>query len=575
MSVRTSNLTNFKGEKLATENFVDKKINLPEGVDSVIDAETNKLSSELNPIAVASMQNATGTTDFSKLKIIGDCSVIYGANGLITLRIGPALNSSLFNGLDGISKATATYAKSGNETATMASSFGATSTNVTKESTDNFTVKCGTTATTATAAGNAVHFEDNVNGKFKVTIFNGTSNDEVIVGPITTSTTYKVGGASSNAIECAITNFKAEPKISSGANGYCGNVNFTFYPDKYFSGSTNYRVVKIEQLEGNDVVATWTNTDNIVYFHLNDTTTPATPTGASYTLTKDTKVISGITYLTTSSKVNPSATGMANIGFPGAVTNKANCSPSGGTWFTGFNETATTAFTTWTDVKGTTMSWSGTGASLLIGKWDNPQISVKGTNINGSGTAKTSAETNNAIYVCDSNGYVSTTHGSFKDASRLKADFATAFASVDLTTSGNTDLQTFNGYIQYPNFDFSGYNKNGATAVNKNYGNCTGTRYAYLKLSKTGTIMGGTFKFDTVASPKAELEAKTIKIELANSTTGAWMDLLDIATTFSYGTSNSIGFSIPQASNYGSGYLLCKITMNSTATTQIGSVSLA
>jgi hypothetical protein len=53
------------------------------------------------------------------------------------------------------------------------------------------------------------------------------------------------------------------------------------------------------------------------------------------------------------------------------------------------------------------------------------------------------------------------------------------------------------------------------------------------------------------------------------------MDLLAIGTTFSYGTYSAIGFSIPQASNYGSGFMLCKITMNSTATTKIGSVSLA
>ena len=53
------------------------------------------------------------------------------------------------------------------------------------------------------------------------------------------------------------------------------------------------------------------------------------------------------------------------------------------------------------------------------------------------------------------------------------------------------------------------------------------------------------------------------------------MDLLDIASTFSYGTSNAIGFSIPQASNYGSGFMLCKITMKKGATAKIKSISLS
>jgi hypothetical protein len=73
--------------------------------------------------SVASMENSTGEQDFSKLKIIGDCNVIYGANGLITLRIGPALNCSLFDGTDGISTTSVTYNTSGTETATVSGDY--------------------------------------------------------------------------------------------------------------------------------------------------------------------------------------------------------------------------------------------------------------------------------------------------------------------------------------------------------------------------------------------------------------------------------------------------------------------
>ena len=578
----------FKGDKYATEKFVDNKIGpLPEGVESVIDSQTNNLNVKLNPIAVASMQNATGSTDFSKLKIIGDCSVNYGVDGTITLRIGPALNCSLFNGTDGISSAVVSYSATGTETATVSSDYSditniGSRTIVVKGESDTLKANAGTTQTTESVAGNSVHFEDSENGSFKVYIGTGkgaTTETAYTVGPITGNGNYYESGKTSadGSILCSITNFKDEPKLSSGANGKCANVNFTFTPNKLFTETTDFRIIKIEQLEGENVVATWTNSTATVYMFMIETNTPSVPASASYTITKNTKVISGITYLTTSSTVTPSATGLANIGYPGCVSNKLNCSPNGGTWFSSFNETETSRFQTWTDVKDATMNWTGSAKNILVGSYTSPKISVYAINMHGNGQSVVS-DSNGAIYVCDTNGYTSNKHGTYADNNRLQSDYSTAFASIDLSSEGNTDLQTFNGYIQYPTEDYSSYNQNEGIAINPNYSSCSGTRYAYLKLLKTGTIMGGTVTIVTESNPQTELTNGSLKIELANSASGTWMDLIsEIGTTFSYGTTSVIGFSIPQAANYGSGFLLCRISMTKPSSgtgVRIGNVTI-
>lgn len=574
MSVRTSKLKNFQGQEYIVK-------------EDIIDTATGGIKTSLNSLTIKDSSNSVNASgiDFSQLKVIGDCKLIAGSDGLITLRIGPAVNSSLFNGNDGISNASVTYKANGVETATLSSSYSSTThgttTSVMKESTDTMTANCGSTITTSTVAGNAVHFEDNTNGKFKVYIGSGKNAETInsyTFGPINDSKNYYEDGATSGAIKCAVTNWKEEPKKDSGANGYCANVNFTFTPSTLFDETTDFRIVKIEQLEGESVVATWTNGNTVYCYFVDETSTkPSDVTESSYTLTKDTKTISGVTYLTTSSKVNPTAKGLANIAYPAYVNNKANIAPVNGSWFTTYNHTSTTGWTTWTDVKDTTMDLVATSTTLNIGKFTNPQLTIKGVNINGSSAkGATSQITNNNLLICNSDGDVDlTTDGSLTDASRLQSDFVTTFVSTDLSATGNTDLQTYNGCIQYPKDDYSTYNMNNGVAINPNYSTCSGNRYAYFKFTKTGTIMSGSITFGAVVNPETELKAGTIKIELANKVGGTWMDLMDIATTFSYGTTSTIGFSIPQAANYGSGSMICRITMKETAETKIQSISMA
>lgn len=563
---RINNLTNFKGQQYALK-------------DDIIDSTTGNLKTELNPVAITNSNGSVNTFDYSKLKVIGDCALIEGADGTITLRIGPAVNSSLFNQKDGISTANVTYGVSSSETATISSAFSevhGTSTAVLKDAGDTVTAKCGSTKTTATVAGNSVHFEDNANGKFKVYVASGKNAENEAVayefGPVTGNKTE-----TKNGITLAITNWQEEPKKSSGANGYCANINFTVKPSELFTSSTDFKVTQIEQLEGDSVVATWTNT-GAVLFYLNDTTKASQPTSASYTIAPTTKVISGVTYLTTGSQVTPTAEGLSNIAYPAAVTNKAYIAPVNGNWFAAYYETQSSAFTTWTDTKNTLMSLTATAKALNKGVYANAQLNVKGNNIYGSSTSgststvQTSGGANVDLLVCDTSGYVDSSNGTI--SGRLQSDYDTAFNEAnDLVAT--TDVQTYNGWIQYPSTNYSIYNTIAANVSNPDYSACTGDRYAYFKLTKSGTIMGGTVNIASVASVETELKNGNVKIELANNVDGSWMDLMSIGTTFSWGTSNAIGFSIPQASNYGNGFMLCKITMKKGATSKIKSISMA
>ena len=671
MAIRTNQLVNFKGEPYATVPEVETKI-----YEAVQESKISVSGSTGTP--------EDGSNILQSLKVIGDCKIIYGNDGQITLRIGPALNSSLLNDTDGITTAKVTYTAPVSESATLSNDYsdnkfiGGLSTTrniVVSRDVDKITATTGSKSTVIDATtgavstkGNEVHFEGANTGKFKIYVNAYGVDIPFVVGPIEDNDTYKakgkftqyvftkdttfvsgkkyyklnegsyvedksvIAGAEITAstyyeaielgfqyrltsdtkfvsgkdyyildndsyvkktvtagaavtgntyyekqpayVNCAVTNYKQQPKTSSGASGYCACVSFTFIPENLFQSDVEFRLVKIEQIQVSgtkeSVVATWNNSDKVNYVYLLDSNTlPGQPTSASYVLsaqtTTNTKKISGITYLTTSTTMTPSAQGLFNCGYPGYITNKLNCAPSGGSWFDSFNEISTGSFTTWTTAKGTTMNWEGTAKSILKGTWDNPQITVKGTNMHGSGTGVTSVETNNQICVCDTNGYLSSSNGTYKDESRFAKGFASAFSSTDLTATGNEDLQTFDGCIIYPTKNFSVYNKNGKTATNPNYSNCAGTRYAYLKLTKSGTIMGGTVTIKCVDSPETALtdDEPSLKIQLSNKPDDetSWMDLMDIGTSFSYDATTSIGFSIPQASSYGSGMMYCRVVM--------------
>ena len=307
MAVRATGLKNFKGDAYITKPELDDAIQAATGGESgLIDKDTGNLRHDLNPIHITSMErpNESGKNDddkkdqdFSNIKFIGNCKVIYGDSGQITIRIGDNLNSSLYNGKDGISTTTVASEKSGDSAGVPSADYknvsaanGSTSFQIFK-GTAKITANSGTAQTTAAGAtdgtnGNEVHFDDNANGKFKVYISKNGTEEVYVVGPITANGAYygKLNGQGNNVtgIVCSVTQFGTEPKSDKGATGYSGCVNFTITPSGIYAGSTAFQFTKIEMCEGDSKVATWTNSKtNGTYFYLKETDAPGTPTGAN------------------------------------------------------------------------------------------------------------------------------------------------------------------------------------------------------------------------------------------------------------------------------------------------------
>ena len=561
--VRATQLHNFKGDPYLTKPDLEEIIGGT--VENLIDENTNNLNHTLNPIHITSMERpniSTKTTnfaeyndkrdqDFNNIKFIGNCEVKYGDDGKITIRIGDNVNSSLYNGTDGISNATVTGTRTGDTAGVPSAGYsnvsganGSTSFQIFQAG-DTITATTGTTAAQAGGLtdgtnGTTTHFDDNQNGTFKVYIKKNGNEEVYIVGPINESKTYygKLNGEGNDVtgIACTVTNWGEEAMSAKGATGYMGNVNFTLTPADIYGDSTAFQVVKIEMCEGDSAVATW-NADasvNGTYIYIKDTDLPGTPTGADYTLNATTKSESGVTFLTPASTITATATGMKNIGYPAATTNKANVSPnSGNAWFTALNDTATADFTTWTTVKDTTMSFSKSGIALLAGKFENPQVVIYGINYEGNGAPATSAKTNNKMWV-----YGTVPTDSNITDNRWLEDFSAKsdYANVDLT-SDTTALQVYQGYLKYPNVNYSAYNVI-AGATNPNYSACTGDRYYYMKFSKPGSMPKGSIDILSKASIASDISSGNLVVEVAKTVGGTWYNVC-FGQTPTIGTADS------------------------------------
>ena len=492
--------------------------------------ENNKLNAAYAP--ELKFQGQSVGNLFNSLNIIGIGNVTVDEAGNVTLRLGENLNCSLWNGTDGISTATVSSAKSDSGSATVSGDYSTVSAGGSKvifdASAENITANAGaaasTTAGATSANGNEVHFDDNATGYFLVNILEGKNTEATVyqVGPVTANATLSatLDGTAVSGISCAITNFGEEPKKATGATGYAGNVNFTFKPYDLFSASTDFKLVSIEQVkidaEGKVTkVATWTNsTTNGVYFCLKDTATPATPSAAGFafnSVASATKKISGVTYITTSATFNVTASGITNIGYPANAGNYLDVDYSGNAWMTSYDEKSTSTFTTYTTAKDATMTYKSANYNPLRGMWGAPQVKVAGKNFGKTGTAKTSAETVKLL-VCDANGRVSDNNGSFTSASEDLADDA---------------LMVYNGRLEYPNRDFSGYNAGvgglAADLKQPNYKGTTGDRSYTKTFTLGGTKPNCAITIGHDASIKDALTAGTLKVEI-RTVGGTWKD---------------------------------------------------
>lgn len=573
---RFSNPQNFKGQGLISK----QDLGLSAETDVLVSG--SKIVSEYMP-TLKFQGNEVGNFANS-INIIGIGNVTVDESGNITLRLGENLNCSEFNKTDGISDASITTTATGADSLTIAKTLFAGSYNSVFRGTDDYiTAKSGTTKTTATVAGDSVHF-NNTSDKISVNlILNGgaVTNISMQIPTITGSATS--GAVTLSGVTCTLTNWQQEPNKAKGATGYCANIAIKIVPSSILTAAGTIKIDSINVIDGvSNAVIGGTVTHDKVYYWLTDDTVPGKPTSASYTISAKEKTISGVRYLTTASTITPTASNITNVGYPAMYSTKVKVSPKGSTWFNAKSETETSVLTTWTTVSGTAMTFTGNTIGILRGTWVDPELSVTAYNNNadgvGSAESDTSATDFGTLYVCDANGYINDSNGTFTDSSRLNSAFTGAYTSTDLSVSGNTDLQTWNGCIIYPATNYSTYNTKVGTTANANpdYSECTGTRYAYFKFEKPDTtIAKGTISFGTVDEmTQAILDGGTFKIELAGDS-NVWMNLNSIKKVPTLGTSSTIFFEIPQPANYGDGLLKCRVSMTKGCTVQLKSISLS
>ena len=522
-----------------------------------------------------------------EIDIIGIGNVSVDSSGKIQIRLGENLNCCVWNGTDGISTTTVSSAKSGDVAGTVSDDYSAVSATGSKRifyGTDKITANAGTAATTEAGAtkanGNEVHFNDNTTGYFLVNIKEGKNSTNTVyrVGPITGNGTLnaKLGETVVAGIACAITNFGEEPKKASGATGYSGCVNFTLTPADIFGESKDFQLVSIEQVNIADAgleteaitsVSTWTNTStNGVYFYLKENTVkPGTPSAVSYDFVSvTTKKISGVTYITTASTFKVSASGLTNLGYPVADGTYVKVATSGDAWFTGFNNSGTGTLTTYTTEKDVVMSFESAAVSPLIGKWGAPEVKVTGHNLIGDGTGLASAKGIDLL-VCDVNGYITSSHGSFTGSEELAAG----------------ELAVYDGRLVYPTaISVDGYNEGVVADLEQpDYSAVTGARSYTKEFTLGGTTPSCKITLTHAASIQSAINAGTLKVEI-KTVGGTWKDvkatgLMQATSSFAAGTS-TLDIVFDSASDYptATSGTAVRITMSS-AVAEIKNITLA
>ena len=131
------------------------------------------------------------------------------------------------------------------------------------------------------------------------------------------------------------------------------------------------------------------------------------------------------------------------------VNQKLVVSPATDNWFNSYNVNGTTGLTSFTGASSDSVSYSGTTTSIKTGYWTAAGGSVAGVNVNGTGTAKSSAT---AVYNIDVTNKSNPTDliEYFKDESRRLITDTTASFDNTASISSTQDLMVTTGMLKYP-----------------------------------------------------------------------------------------------------------------------------
>lgn len=628
--VRLNNARNFKGEKYASENFVQEKIQeavsglgLPEGVNALIDPQTGKLAEALNPGVKVQMNGVTTEQNATTINFIGNCMVVKDGNGIVKTRIGENVNSSNFGTEDGQTDGTVSRK--------ITTGTGYTSTSSATPASD-LPTNGGTTVwkdggsslnkLTISPAGK-IHF-DSDSTTFELDLIvgkEGSSQTRRIFtfGPVSADGDYPAyevvdGTASSTATEAislTVSNLVVETLSSKGATGYEGNIVFTVDVKALISENTDFKF-EVRHINGAEGTKSWTGDEYI--FWVEDTSTKPSISGeVTYSLSGLTsKQISGVTYLT-GGTATVSASGILKLSDPAYVSNKVSFSGLNGSsaaaWIPSINQSGITGLTNFTGKTTDSVVYSGTSTfnTSSTGFYEDAKIQVVGKNVNGSGSGKTSSTSYSLLIDKTTNssatGLVENfasetgTYPRLADLSNVEGEAVTVNwdSSWDLGKNATVDgvekdyptkgLQIKNGQLLYPTENYTGANAVlNASLVQPNYSGLNGVRSYMRWFAKTGSLSGGSFTLVSSAAIESYVNEETLNLEVSKDGS-KWYDiarLSGIGTAFSWDTYNSTAKTYSSKVTFvftdgtASGGMYFRISMaSSSVTAKINSITMA
>ena len=553
--IRVNQAKNFKGEPYATEKFVRDMVQLPEGVDNLIDPDTGKLAAELNPGITIQLKGEDVEQNATKINFIGNCMVVTNGEGFVTARIGDNLNSSNFNSQDGQTNGLVTRSISGTGTtsATPATDF-ATNVGTTlcwKKGTNTVTIK----------PNELIHFDNNTGTTFEVDLITGKEGSQttktIYFGPVTGNATLtghegSADGTEFSGISLAISSFEPEAKTAEGATGYQGMVTITANMQTILSENADFKFV-VRHVNGVEGTKAW-NTDTYIFF-VNDATTKPAIASATFSVSGGSVVqLSGVKALKGGS-VSVTATGITNLANPAAVNNKvlvrAMNANTTNNWFNNFSSSGNTGFTGFTGASTDVATFTGTQNLRGTGLFPTANVQVSAQNINGYGTAIDGTETKNLFLLNESKNNPGTNAEYFLTETdpnypRKKNDCTTNWDSSWSLASGDgaEGLMFLNGTLVYPNGNYTGSNDGINSIVGADqpdYSALTGDRSYVRWFAKTGSLAGGKFVIYHKTKIESFVNAGTLNFEVSKDGT-QWYDiarLSGIGTAFSWGETYS------------------------------------
>ena len=553
--IRVNQAKNFKGEPYATEKFVRDMVQLPEGVNTLIDPDTGKLAEELNPGITIQLKGEDVEQNATKINFIGNCMVVTNGEGFVTARIGDNLNSSNFNTKDGQTDGIVTRSTGGTATSTATPAIDSATNDTTvcwKKGTNTITIK----------PNGLIHFDNNTSTTFEIDLITGKEGSQttkkIVFGPITGNATLTghentIEGAEVSEITLAISSFAQEAKTAEGATGYQGMATFTASVQTLLSENIDFKFV-VRHINGAEGTKIW-NTDTYIFF-INDTNTKPVVTSASFSISGATAIpLSGVTALKGGS-ISVNVAGITNLANPAAVNNgkitvTAQNNDANSNWFATITSNGTTGFTGYTGASTDSASYTTSKSITGTGHLTAANIVVAAQNINGTGsTVKGSASQNLFLLNVSKNTptgtaeyFQSETNATYP---RKKNDCTTNWdSSWSLASGDGTEgLMFLGGNLVYPKGDYTGAN-DGISSIEganqPNYSALTGDRSYVRWFAKIGSLSGGKFTVSHTASIQSFVTAGTLNFEVSKDGS-QWYDiarLSGIGTAFNWGSTSS------------------------------------